>query len=81
MFCGVWVNISPVQLTARGQSCNLGPSTGCIQKANKDVLSLREREKNNESGRDRQTKTGRGDTSGQASLSLSWPDGLRCSVV
>lgn len=29
----------------------------------------------------RQTEAGRGDTSGQASLSLSWPDGLRCPVV
>lgn len=40
MFCGVWVNISPVQLTAGGQSCNLRLSTACIQRANKDVLSF-----------------------------------------
>ena len=38
MFCGVWVNISPVQLTAGGQCCNLRLSAACIQRANKDVL-------------------------------------------
>ncbi len=40
MFCRVWVNISPVQLTARGQSCNLRLSTACIQRANIDVPRL-----------------------------------------
>lgn len=40
MFFGVWVNISPVQLTVRGQSCNLRLSTDCIQRTNKDVLSF-----------------------------------------
>lgn len=40
MFCGVSVNISPVRLTARGQSCNLRLSAACIQKTNKDVLSF-----------------------------------------
>lgn len=94
MFCGVWVNISPGQLTARGQSCNLGLNMACIQRANKDVMGVcecasacadarmrkKEREKTSRDG-ERRTQTEKGDTSGQASLSLSRPDGLRCPVV
>lgn len=61
MFAGVWVNISPGQLTARSQSCNLRLSTACIQRANKEVPSVyacvcvwggaREREKKKEKER------------------------------
>lgn len=97
MLAGVWVNISPGQLAARSQSCNLRLSTACIRRANKEVPSSckreRERERDDVCIKQSQRKSQRenmwrwrdvekkSDIFEEASLLLSRPDGLRCSVV